>query len=158
MLWLGATKVELGVQSTRDEILERMGRGHLVSHTVDANCRLREAGLKVGFHLMPGLPGSSPELDMQIFEELFEMEELRPDYLKIYPTLVIEGTELFRMYQQGEYIPYGDEEAADLISRIKEILPPLRQAAASAEGHPCPADRRWPEEEQPPSEIGRAHV
>lgn len=124
MLWLGATKVELGVQSTRDEILERMGRGHLVSHTVDANCRLREAGLKVGFHLMPGLPGSSPELDMRVFEELFEMEELRPDYLKIYPTLVIEGTELFRMYQQGEYIPYGDEEAADLISRIKEILPP----------------------------------
>lgn len=124
MLWLGATKVELGVQSTRDEILGRMGRGHLVAHTVDANLRLREAGLKVGFHLMPGLPGSSAELDLRVFEELFEREEFRPDYLKIYPTLVIEGTELFRMYQQGEYIPYGDEEAADLISRVKEILPP----------------------------------
>jgi elongator complex protein 3 len=124
MLWLGATKVELGVQSTRDEILERMGRGHLVSQTAEANLRLREAGLKVGFHIMPGLPGSSVELDMAVSKELFESEDFRPDYLKIYPTLVIEGTELFRMYQQGEYVPLGDEEAAYLISRIKEILPP----------------------------------
>jgi elongator complex protein 3 len=124
MLELGATKVELGVQSTRDEILERMGRGHLVADTVDANSRLREAGLKVGFHIMPGLPGSSAELDLAVFEELFESEELRPDYLKIYPTLVIAGTELFRMYMRGEYTPYGDGEAADLISRAKEILPP----------------------------------
>ena len=124
MLWLGATKVELGVQSTRDEILEGMGRGHLVAHTIDASRRLREAGLKVGFHIMPGLPGSSRETDMAVFEELFEREELRPDYLKIYPTLVIEGTELFRMYQRGDYTPYEDEEAADLISRAKQILPP----------------------------------
>jgi elongator complex protein 3 len=124
MLWLGATKVELGVQSTRDEILEGMGRGHLVGHTIDANRHLREAGLKVGFHIMPGLPGSSRELDMAVFEELFEKEEFRPDYLKIYPTLVIAGTELFSMYQRGDYTPYGDEEASELISRAKEILPP----------------------------------
>jgi elongator complex protein 3 len=124
MLWLGATKVELGVQSTRDEILRKMGRGHLLAHTIDANRNLREAGLKVGFHIMPGLPGSSRELDMAVFKDLFEREELRPDYLKIYPTLVIEGTELFRMYHRGNYAPYGDEEAADLISRAKEILPP----------------------------------
>jgi len=124
MLKLGATKVELGVQSTRDEILERMRRGHTVEDTAAANRALREAGLKVGFHMMPGLPGSSPETDLKVFKELFSDSRFRPDYLKIYPTLVIEATELYRLYKRGEYSPLGDEEAADLVSRIKEILPP----------------------------------
>jgi len=124
MLHLGGTKVELGVQSTRDEILEMMRRGHTVEDTAAANFALREAGLKVGFHMMPGLPGSTPEIDLEVFRELFSDSRFRPDYLKIYPTLVIEGTELYRLYQKGEYSPLEDEPAADLVSRIKEILPP----------------------------------
>ena len=124
MLTLGGTKVELGVQSTRNEILERMRRGHTVEDTAAANFALREAGLKVGFHMMPGLPGSSFGLDLSVFQELFSDSRFRPDYLKIYPTLVVEGTELYRMYQRGEYSPLGDETAADLVSRIKEMLPP----------------------------------
>jgi elongator complex protein 3 len=124
MLHLGATKVELGVQSTRNEILERMRRGHTVEDTAAANLALREAGLKVGFHMMPGLPGSTPEIDLEVFKELFSDSRFCPDYLKIYPTLVIEGTELHRLYQKGEYRPLEDEPAADLVSRIKEILPP----------------------------------
>ncbi|OPY54900.1 MAG: coproporphyrinogen III oxidase [Methanosaeta sp. PtaU1.Bin112] len=123
MLLLGATKVELGVQSTRDDLLVRMNRGHTVEDTVTANRALREAGLKVGFHMMPGLPGSSPEIDLQVFQELFSDERFRPDYLKIYPTLVVEGTELYRQYQRKEYSPLDDETAAELVSRIKEILP-----------------------------------
>ena len=124
MLYLGATKVELGVQSTRNEILEMMRRGHTVEDTAAANFALREAGLKVGFHMMPGLPGSTFETDLQVFRELFSDSRFRPDYLKIYPTLVIEGTELYRLYQKGEYTPLEDEPASDLVSRIKEILPP----------------------------------
>ncbi len=124
MLHLGGTKVELGVQSTRDRVLEMMRRGHTVEDTAAANLALREAGLKVGFHMMPGLPGSTPETDLAVFKELFSDSRFRPDYLKIYPTLVIEGTELYRMYQKGEYRPLEDEPAADLVSRIKEILPP----------------------------------
>ena len=124
MLYLGATKVELGVQSTRDRVLEMMRRGHTVEDTAAANFALREAGLKVGFHMMPGLPGSNFETDLQVFRELFSDSRFRPDYLKIYPTLVIEGTELYRLYQKGEYSPLEDEQAADLVSRIKEILPP----------------------------------
>ena len=124
MLKLGATKVELGVQSTSDGILERMRRGHTVEDTAAANRALREAGLKVGFHMMPGLPGSSTETDLRVFKELFSDSRFRPDYLKIYPTLVIEGTELYRLYHRGEYSPLDDEAAADLVSRIKEILPP----------------------------------
>jgi elongator complex protein 3 len=123
MLNLGATKVELGVQSTRDDLLENMRRGHTVADTVLANSALREAGLKVGFHMMPGLPGSTPQSDLAVFQELFQDERFRPDYLKIYPTLVVEGTELYRRYLSGDYMPLGDEEAAELVSQIKEMLP-----------------------------------
>lgn len=123
MLLLGATKVELGVQSTRNDILQTMKRGHTVEDTISANRALREAGLKVGFHMMPGLPGSSPQVDLEVFQELFTDSRFRPDYLKIYPTLVVEGTELYRQYRSGEYIPLDDTAASELVSRIKETLP-----------------------------------
>ncbi len=124
MLSLGGTKVELGVQSIRDETLLRMKRGHTVEDTVKANCALRDAGLKVGFHMMPGLPGTTPEDDLEVFRDLFLDSRFRPDYLKIYPTLVVEGTELYELYRRGEYHPLRDEDAAELVSRIKELLPP----------------------------------
>jgi len=123
MLRLGATKVELGVQSLDEDILLRMRRGHTVEDTARASALLREAGLKVGFHMMPGLPGSTPDMDLAVFRRLFSDPRYRPDYLKIYPTLVIEGTELYRQYQRGEYSPLGDDDAAELVCRIKEILP-----------------------------------
>lgn len=123
MLDLGATKVELGVQSTMDEILSRMKRGHTVEDSVRANAVLRNAGLKVGFHMMLGLPCSSPQTDLSSFQELFSDDRFRPDYLKIYPTLVIKGTELHDLYVRGEYLPLCDEEAAELVSKIKALLP-----------------------------------
>ncbi len=123
MLDLGATKVELGVQSTRDDLLESMRRGHTVQDAIDANQRLREAGLKVGFHMMPGLPGATPEDDLKVFEVLFSDSRFRPDYLKIYPTLVVGGTRLHELYERGEYKPLGDDEAAQLVSQAKEMLP-----------------------------------
>jgi len=124
MLILGGTKVELGVQTTDDEILKRIRRGHNVQASASANATLREAGFKVGFHIMPGLPGSDFERDLKSFKALFEREEFKPDYLKIYPTLVVEGTELYDLYLKGEYSPLEHEEAAELISRIKEMIPP----------------------------------
>ena len=123
MLNLGATKVELGVQSTLDDILDRMKRGHSVKDTVNANTALRESGLKVGFHMMPGLPGSTPETDLKVFKDLFESDRFRPDYLKIYPTLVVQGTKLHEMYLSGEYRPLEDVEASVLVSKIKAVLP-----------------------------------
>ncbi|HIH44712.1 MAG TPA: tRNA uridine(34) 5-carboxymethylaminomethyl modification radical SAM/GNAT enzyme Elp3 [Candidatus Methanoperedenaceae archaeon] len=123
ILRLGATKVELGVQSTDDGVLLRIRRGHTVAQSVTANRLVRDSGLKVGFHMMPGLPGSSMEKDARMFEDLFSDERFMPDYLKIYPTLVTEGTELAGMYDRSEYEPPGTEEAAQLVGRIKSILP-----------------------------------
>ena len=123
ILDIGATKVELGVQSLREEILCRIKRGHTVQDTIKANTAAREAGLKVGFHMMPGLPGSSWRKDLEDFQDLFNDERFRPDYLKIYPTLVVEGTGLHELYLKGEYRPLDDNEAAELVSSVKALLP-----------------------------------
>lgn len=123
LLELGATKVEIGVQSTYDFILERMKRGHSVADSIEANRVLRDSALKVGFHMMPGLPGTDMEMDARNFKRLFDNPGFRPDYLKIYPTLVTEGTELQQMWEKGNYQAMGDEEATLLLSRIKSFIP-----------------------------------
>ncbi len=123
MLRLGATKVELGVQSVFDFVLSRMKRGHTVEDTVNANRILRDSGLKVGFHMMPRLPGADNERDLHGFKKLFTDSKFMPDYLKIYPTLVTEGTELNKMWDNGQYSPLYDDEAVDLMADLKTMLP-----------------------------------
>jgi elongator complex protein 3 len=123
MLGMGVTKVELGVQSTYDFILKRIERGHTVADSAEANRALRDSGLKAGFHMMPGLPGSSVERDLRMFEALFKDARFCPDYLKIYPTLVVKNTRLYDMWERGEYAPLTSEDAALLLARIKERLP-----------------------------------
>ncbi|MDD2615449.1 MAG: tRNA uridine(34) 5-carboxymethylaminomethyl modification radical SAM/GNAT enzyme Elp3, partial [Methanosarcina sp.] len=102
-LRLGGTKVELGVQSVYDFVLTRMQRGHGVAEIIRANQVLRDSAFKVGFHMMPHLPGSDSKLDLRGFKKLFEDSRFRPDYLKIYPTLVTEGTPLYRLWEAGDY-------------------------------------------------------
>ncbi len=123
MLRFGGTKVELGVQSVYDDILEGIRRGHDVRDVVLATKRLRDSAFKVGYHIMPGLPGSDFRRDLKMFRELFENPDFRPDYLKIYPTLVVKGTELYEMYRKGEYHPYTTEEVVELIARAKKYIP-----------------------------------
>ena len=123
ILEIGATKVEIGVQSTYDFILAGIRRGHTVAASAAANMRLRDSGLKVGFHMMPGLPGSSLDSDLRMFKRIFEDECFMPDYLKIYPTLVTEGTRLHGMWELGNYAPLEVQEAVELLAKIKSILP-----------------------------------
>ncbi len=122
-LKLGGTKVELGVQSVYDFVLTRMQRGHGVAEVVRANQILRDSAFKVGFHMMPHLPGSDSKLDLRGFKKLFEDSRFRPDYLKIYPTLVTEGTPLYKLWEAGDYEALSDEGAAELIADVKGILP-----------------------------------
>ncbi|AKB84271.1 tRNA uridine(34) 5-carboxymethylaminomethyl modification radical SAM/GNAT enzyme Elp3 [Methanococcoides methylutens] len=123
MLELGATKVEIGVQSVYDFVLERMRRGHTVQETVESNRMLRDSALKVGFHMMPHLPGVDSARDLRGFKRLFTDSKFMPDYLKIYPTLVTEGTQLHEMWERGEYEALDDEAAVELLADIKAILP-----------------------------------
>ncbi len=123
MLRLGGTKVEVGVQTTYERINREMHRGHGVGASIDANRRLRDAAFKVGFHMMPGQPGMSREMCLEDFRRLFEEERWRPDYLKIYPTLVVEGTRVYDDWNRGEFDPLGSEEAAELVAEIKSMIP-----------------------------------
>ncbi len=124
MLDLGVTRVELGVQNVFDDIYERVDRGHSVRDVVDATARLKDSALKICYHMMPGLPGSSPERDLEGFRTIFEDPRFKPDMLKIYPTLVVKGTRLYDWWRRGEYNPLQTEEAAELVSKVMEVTPP----------------------------------
>jgi elongator complex protein 3 len=123
MLDYGVTKVELGVQHVDDTILTYNRRGCTVADTVEANTLLRDAGLKVGFHMMPNMPGSSIETDKQMFETIFSDPRFRPDFLKIYPTLVTPGSEIEDHWQRGLFSPYNEDELIDLVAYGKSLIP-----------------------------------
>jgi elongator complex protein 3 len=123
MLDLGGTKVEVGVQTTYERVNREMHRGHGVQASLDANRRLRDAAFKVGFHVMPGQPGMTAEMCRQDFRELFDNPDWRPDYLKIYPTLVVRGTATYDWWHRGEYEPLTNEEAAELVAEVKAEIP-----------------------------------
>ncbi len=123
MLRLGGTKVEVGVQTTYERINREMHRGHGVQASIDANQRLRDSAFKVGFHMMPGQPGMSREMCLEDFREIFDNEQWKPDYLKIYPTLVVRGTATYDSWHRGEYEPLTNEEAADIVAEIKSMIP-----------------------------------
>lgn len=123
MISLGATLVEIGVQALDDRVLQLVNRGHCVDDVVSATRTLRDSGLKVGYHMMPGLPGRGADGDLEDLERIFEDPDFRPDYLKIYPTLVIEGTGLYELWKGGQYKAMEIEEAAELIERASEHFP-----------------------------------
>ena len=122
MLKMGVTRVELGVQTIYNNIYEKMERGHTVQDVIDANKILRDSGIKVAMHFMPGLL-STPDEDLEMFKEVFTNPNFKPDMLKIYPCLVTKETKLYDQWKEGKYTPYSDQEAVDLIVKIKKILP-----------------------------------
>ena len=123
MLGFGTTRVELGVQTLDDGIYDLVRRGHGVKEVVEATARLRENGFKVYYHWMPGLPGATPEKDLEMSRQLFSDERFRPDGLKLYPTMVVQHTELEKWYLEGRYQPYDNETMLNLITDIKAIVP-----------------------------------
>jgi elongator complex protein 3 len=123
MLEFGTTRVELGVQTLDDDIFRLVRRGHGIKEVVEATARLREHGFKVYYHWMPGLPGATPEKDLEMSRQLFGDERFRPDGLKLYPTMVVAGTELEKWYREGRYHPYDNETMTNLIIAIKSLVP-----------------------------------
>jgi len=119
----GATRVEIGVQIPDDEIYKKINRGHTVKDVVDATKRLKNAGFKVGYHIMPGLPYSDYERDMNCFRELFLNSDFRPDQLKIYPCQVIEDSPLVKLAKRINYKPYDRETTKKIVSEIIQMLP-----------------------------------
>jgi len=119
----GCTRVEIGVQTLDNKIYKKIKRGHTVEDVISSTRLLKQAGFKVGYHMMIGLPGSSPEKDIETFKLLFSDERFQPDQIKIYPTFVIKGTELEKYYKSGEYKPYTTEQIIKTIIKIKQNIP-----------------------------------
>lgn len=122
MLDFGVTRVELGVQTLSDDLYKRIKRGHKIADVIEANQLLRDSAIKVAMHMMPGLFVDEKE-DLKMFKKLFSDDNFKPDMLKIYPCLVTQGSELYDLWKAGKYTPYRDEDAVELIVKVKEILP-----------------------------------
>ena len=123
MFKLGCTRVELGVQCLNDKILKHVNRGHNVKDSIKATQLLKDSFLKVGYHLMPGLPGSNPKEDVKMFQRIFDEDDLKPDFLKIYPCMVMPGTKLEKEFNDKKFNPLSTEEAAEIIAEGKRFVP-----------------------------------
>jgi elongator complex protein 3 len=123
MRQLGCTRVEIGVQAVDDEVLKINKRGHGVEAIAAATGLLRRFGFKITYHLMPGLPGSAWQKDLDMFKKLFKDPRFQPDQIKFYPTVVTKGSLLYRWWKQGKYQPYSDEELRGLIIECKKRVP-----------------------------------
>ena len=121
---LGCTRVEIGVQAIDDKILKLNKRGHGVDAIANATKLLKNFGFKVTYHIMPGLPGSSPAKDYNMFKRLFSDERFQPDQIKFYPTVVTKGSLLYKWWRAGKYRPYSDKQLQNLIIKCKAIVPP----------------------------------
>lgn len=120
MLERGGTRIELGVQTIYNDVYELVRRGHLVGDVVAATRLLKDAGFKVTYHLMPGLPSINEKLDIMAFHHVMSSASFFPDNLKIYPTLVLEYTGLIDLWRRGMYRPYSTEVARELIGLCKD--------------------------------------
>ncbi len=124
MLRFGATRVELGVQSVYDDVLNAINRGHTVAQTKQSIKELKDAGFKLNFHYMPGLPGIKDTLqDLQGLKSLFDDPDFRPDMLKLYPCIVVKDSILYDDFKAGIFHPITTAQAADLLARFKAFIP-----------------------------------
>jgi len=118
------TKVQIGAQSFDDTILALNRRGHTVADVQHAVRMLRLGGFKIVLHWMPNLYGATPESDLADFTRMWDDPGLRPDEIKIYPTALVEGTDLYTLWEQGQYAPYDEDTLIDLLVQCKTRVPP----------------------------------
>lgn len=120
---LGVTMVEMGIQNVFDEILKKNKTGLNTEKIIIATKLLKDAGFKVLYHLMPNLLGATPEMDLENFKTVFSNENFKPDWIKIYPLVVVKNSKMFDILQKGNYKPYSEKELIQLLIKIKSILP-----------------------------------
>lgn len=115
----GMSVIELGVQSTDDEVLRLSARGHTYEDVKKAAALIRSRGMSLGLQMMTGLPGDTADKSIKTAGNLIS---LSPDCVRIYPTLVVEDTKLNDMYEKGEYTPFTLEETVDLCAKLVKMF------------------------------------
>ncbi len=121
---LGVTMVEMGIQSLSEEVLEYTKRGHTVKEIIEASKLLKDSGFKICYQVMMNLPKSSILKDIDTFQEIFNNPFFKPDFLKIYPCLVIKNTKLYSLFKEGKHKVYNNKELTEAIIEIKKNIIP----------------------------------
>lgn len=120
----GTTKVELGIQVLSEEVLRLNNRGHGIEEVRRSTKLARDSGMKIVYHLMPGMYGTEEQDDYRSFDLMLADPAFRPDMLKIYPTLVVRGTSLYKLWKEGKYVPPDTDRIVKFLSYVLEKAPP----------------------------------
>jgi ELP3 family radical SAM enzyme/protein acetyltransferase len=118
----GVTRVQLGLQHTDDTILKKIHRGHTRKQAEYAIKYLKDNGFKVDIHIMPDLPGSSPEKDTEMFKYLYSSSKIQPDQIKVYPCEVVPWTVIQKWHREGKYTPYAQTDERALLDVVKYAI------------------------------------
>lgn len=120
----GATRVQIGVQTLNKHVLALTKRDQTNERVQAATKLLKEAGLKITYHMMQNLPGSVPESDLNDIKTIFNHSGYQPDHIKIYPCVVVKSAPLYKDWKEGRYISYSTETLTNLLIDIKAQVPP----------------------------------
>lgn len=115
----GVEAIELGAQSMDEEVLVLSGRGHTAGDVERAAAAIKAAGFTLVLQMMTGLPGDSTEKDLETARRLIA---LRPDGVRIYPTVIVRGTELWELWQRGAYREHTVEDAVEVCARLLPLF------------------------------------
>tara|TARA_A100001015_G_scaffold136229_1_gene151132 strand:- start:446 stop:2326 length:1881 start_codon:yes stop_codon:yes gene_type:complete len=118
----GVTRVQLGLQHTDNAILKKIRRGHTREQAEYAIKYLKDNGFKVDIHMMPDLPGSSPEKDTEMFKYLYSSSKIQPDQIKVYPCEVVPWTVIQKWHREGKYTPYAQTDERALLDVVKTAI------------------------------------
>ena len=114
----GATRIQLGIQHTKDHLLDKINRQHKVKHSIKAIRKLKESAFKLELHIMPDLPGATPEDDINMMETVFLGNQFQPDYVKIYPCLDVKYTKIREWKKNGTWNPYAEKNNGEDLFRV----------------------------------------
>lgn len=117
---LGCTKIQIGIQSTRQEILDANQRQMSVAQIKRAFSLIRLYGFKIHSHLMVNLLGATPEADKRDFKTFVTDPGFLPDEIKLYPCALVSGTQLVQKYREGTWQPYAKDELVDVL--VQDVL------------------------------------
>lgn len=115
----GVTAIELGVQSADEEVLLLSERGHSFNDVKKASWLIKSFGIELGLQMMTGLPGDTYQKSIETAQKIASLE---PKNVRIYPTLVMEGTRLMEMFKKGDYVPQSLESALTLAADVAQIF------------------------------------
>lgn len=116
----GVTRIQLGVQHTDNKILKKINRGHTIEQALECMKYLKDNCFKIDIHIMPDLPGATPEIDKKMFDYIYSV--LHPDQMKVYPCEVVPWTIIEKWYKKGLYKPYFEKDPRDLIEVVKYAM------------------------------------